>query len=889
MAFEQSQRTRVESKQYSGDWSGFMAPSGGAGNVSTPFVDESEGIDFSPIGTVGSTIANAFEKDASDRAKAEKEQRERMSGEFLNRAYDIVELNTDPATGVLSAKGEEGMRNLRRQMGAAGYTDVDINRVMVDVGQDIKSTTLGLLQKAEREHTVETQKNLAKKGVEIYPELASAPMGVQAEAGANHYANMSAFSSAFEVAADPNVPEGVRKSALGEMAERLTGILGSENVRRWVSGNVTAQDQQDMADSIANAAVQLGFAKNVRQARAMGIEMAETFVGVQRKNIAEMEKFTIEEKQRFEDYKVYEARQKLTQAYPVLGFKAALTKYDFSKWPLDQLDMLLKFDYTKIAGDGKRHWWQGSFDSQTASQLIDNGTEPVADAALQATITEALKDYNEQRGQEVINALSSENLRGYLNSPNMPKEQRAMSVKSHQDNISSMMVNDLQSLVKQGTTYLPSRNKVVDADYWDTASKINPVLSKWYNAMERIGMTNEEIVETGKKAMKALGVAVPDNTLNPQAFFDESVKKIEDWGREHWFQAMTPYGAHKMDYATTGINNALDELKKGNISEEEFVGRVEASMKEINQGTEPTGIFNIDQATGAIEPSRAVETEGAPTIKTEGGVVSQRAGQYVLGDGTVDVGRITQDLLGSPRIKTEMEKISEDPTLSRNEKSVLMNENFQKYVSQFKDAVTSGGEAVLRGLQEAFGIKSANAAEGQMDMIPQAQQQAGEFVAHRLGKTKAANNITNIKAKNSHKFKSFDSVKECLAETGKDVEKKLERYAGDIFGLCNQYAPRSDKNLPSRYCAAILYRTPGVSDEDKQRLQEIVSDITNNYKEDGTVAMARRRDLAYEKEVKKISQKYKGLFYENRKPKMVGPIVSVIALMETGSKVDYVG
>lgn len=878
MAFEQSQKTRVESKQYSGDWAGFMAPSGGAGKVSTPFVDESEGIDFSPIATTGSTIANAFAKDASDRIKAEKEQRDRMSGEFLNRAYDIVELNTDPATGVLSAKGEEGLRNLRRTMGAHGYTDVDINRVMVDVGQDIKSTTLGLLQKAEREHTVETQKNLAKKGVEIYPELASAPMGVQAEAGANHYANMSAFSAAFEVAADPNVPEGVRKTALGEMAERLTGILGSKNIRRWVSGNVTAQDQQDMADSIANAAVQMGVAKNVRQARAMGIEMAETFVGVQRKNIAEMEKFTIEEKQRFEDYKVYEARQKLTQAYPILGFKAALTKYDFSKWPLDQLDMMLKFDYSKIAGDGKRHWWQGSFDSQTASQLIDIGTEPVADAALQATITEALKDYNEQRGKEVINALSSDNLKGYLNSPNMPKEQRAMSVKSHQDNISSMMVYELQNLVKQGTTYLPSQNKVTDADYWDTASKINPILSKWDNAMERIGMTNEEIVETGKKAMKALGVAVPDNTLNPQAFFDESVKKIEDWGREHWFQAMLPTGIHEMDYATSGINSALDDLKGGRISEEEFIGRVEASMQGINRGLEPRGTFNTDVATGAIEPAQAVNTnEESPTIKTEEGTVSRQ--------------QVENAIVQSPQFKEIAEKISADRSLSANEKSLMLRQQFRNLVEPLYNAVQQSGMSIADGLQRLFGIGTANAAEGQMDMVPQKQQpqQAGEFVTHRLGKTKAANNITNIKMKNSHKFKSFDSVKECLAETGKDVEKKLERYAGDIFGLCNQYAPRSDKNLPSRYCAAILYRTPGVSDADKQRLQEIVSDITNNYKEDGTVAMARRRDLAYEKEVKNISKKYKNLFYKDRKAKMVGPIVSVIALMETGSKVDYVG
>lgn len=153
--------------------------------------------------------------------------------------------------------------------------------------------------------------------------------------------------------------------------------------------------------------------------------------------------------------------------------------------------------------------------------------------------------------------------------------------------------------------------------------------------------------------------------------------------------------------------------------------------------------------------------------------------------------------------------------------------------------------------------------------------QVGNMVTHR-------NNLFNLKDYNKNSFREFDSPSESIDAAIQDATTKVDRYEGDIMKLCEQYAPRSDDNLTSRYCAGILYRTEGVSASDKERLNELAERV----KSARTVNEAKKTDKAIEPEVRKIAGKYRHLFYKDGKVVTVDPIIKFQALMETGSTIE---
>lgn len=155
-------------------------------------------------------------------------------------------------------------------------------------------------------------------------------------------------------------------------------------------------------------------------------------------------------------------------------------------------------------------------------------------------------------------------------------------------------------------------------------------------------------------------------------------------------------------------------------------------------------------------------------------------------------------------------------------------------------------------------------------------ERVGNFTVERGEHIKYENNPFNLKVPGTNRFRKFKSIGEAVEAARDDAEIKLERHNGDVMKLCQQYAPRSDNNLTSRYCAGILYRTEGVSEEDKQTLQQCVDKVTNSKDK-------QKADKSIENIVSSIADKYKHLFYKGGKVVTVDPIIKFQALMETGT------
>ena len=79
---------------------------------------------------------------------------------------------------------------------------------------------------------------------------------------------------------------------------------------------------------------------NVREAQAVGTELSEAFIGRARENRAAMEKLTLEQKKRYSEVFVEDARYGLIKANPVLAQKLARVNWDIAKLPAAYANLL---------------------------------------------------------------------------------------------------------------------------------------------------------------------------------------------------------------------------------------------------------------------------------------------------------------------------------------------------------------------------------------------------------------------------------------------------------------------------------------------------------------------------------------------------------------------
>ena len=289
-------------------------------------------------------------------------------------------------------------------------------------------------------------------------------------------------------------------------------------------------------------------------------------------------------------------------------------------------------------------------------------------------MSEGLNRGDVQSAETFRGVMMRPNLEGLLNRQEMAK-QRGIAVDEYKKGIAGHMANELRSHVLSKTGYVPSKGKAVSGGFFDVESKINPILDKWKQAMRHIGMTDDEIVEVGKNAMSALGVKIPDNTTNPEAFYNESVRNISLWREEHPIKNSLAFTGST---ARLGLETALQEFKSGEISQEEAVARMMASMADVNADMAPTGIVN----TEALDDVNTMDTQ----------------------EGVVNADAIESSVLNSKEYADAVEAIPNNNTLSANEKSIMMGEKFREMVGQAMDVAQ-------RGFRELLGIKEANASE----------------------------------------------------------------------------------------------------------------------------------------------------------------------------------
>lgn len=835
MAFEQTQKTRVESKQFSGDWAQFAAPSGSTGNATEPYVQPSHGLDLSPLARGIDGVVNTFER-TSGPSGGRGGSGDGDTGEFINRAYDIVELNTD-ANGVLSAKGSEAIRNLRRQMGRAGYADSKIQSVLTAVGQDYKSTRQGMLQEESRKHDIDQEKLFAKKAVELHPELTGATLKEQADVGRRYYQKMNTLGATLRVAADTSAPKTVHDEALKSSADILITTINPTVLQNLFQQGteLSSQDELDATNEITKSIMASGLVTDVREARSLAMEVSASFIGRARQYRTDMEKLTKEEQDRYLDLMTNQVRLELQNSDPVLFTKLSLTNWDLTKWPEDKLGMLQNFDASKFGGGKTTRYWQGAFDSYTANVGVQQGDPTIADVSQRQILDEALKRGDVGSSNDALQSLMNPNLDGVLNKPQMA-DQREEAVNAYKQKIAGAMVNELRPHVQPTTGFVPGQGRVIDVGFWDTSSKITPIMDKWKEGMRHIGMTDQEIVETGENALKALGVSMPDNTTNPEAFYQESARNIQQWMLQHQIKSKIPF-ADKATPASVRVSGAMRDYTNGKITQEEALAQMAAAMNEVNQD------LSAEEYANGVE----VEREG------------------------VNLSDIEQQAMDSPEFKQAVEAIAKDESLDPQQKSEMAQNTLNRIVD---------------GLRELVGVKSAQAQELRQtkpENMMDYPEDPSKFKVTKLGKVKN-NNIFNTRGKNKTKgFASFKTKESSIEEAVHDATTKVKRFEGDVMQLCNQYAPREDNNLTSRYCCGLLYRTPGVSDSDKETLDQTVK-IINSAK---TMKEKLELDKQYEGIVKHFAEKYKHLFYKDGEVLTVAPIVKWQALMETGTHIEY--
>ena len=749
MAFEQTQKTRVESKQFSGDWAQFAAPSGSTGNATEPYVSPSQGLDLSPLARGIDSVVDTFERNNKTSGRGSNDG---DTGEFINRAYDIVELNTD-ANGVLSARGSEAIRNLRRQMSYAGYTDNKIQSVLSAVGQDYESTRQGMLQKESRKHDIDQEKLFAKKAVELHPELTGATLKEQADVGRRYYQKMNTLGTTLRVAADTSAPKTVHDEALKSSADILITTINPDVLKNLFQEGteLNAQDELDATNEITKSIMSSGLVTDVREARSLAMEVSASFIGRARQYRTDMEKLTKDEQDRYLDLMTNQARMELQNSNPTLFTKLSLTNWDLTKWPEDKLGMLQNFDANKFGGGKATRYWQGGFDAYTANIGVQQGDPNVADASQREILDESLRRGDVGSANQALQSLMNPNLSDVLNKPQM-EEQRDAAVNGYKQKIAGAMVNELRPHVQSTTGFMPGQNKVIDVGFWDTASKITPIMDKWKEGMRHIGMTDQEIVETGENALSALGVAIPDNTTNPEAFYQESARNIQQWILQHPIKSKIPF-ADKATPASVRVSGAMSDYMKGEISKEEALAQMSAAMNEVNQD------LAAEEYNNGIE----VEQEG------------------------VDLSELQQQAMNSPEFKQAMNAIAQDNTLDPEQKSEMAQNTFTRILNELLGIKTAHANVVPDNIVNSKKI------EDKVYMVDDANRIKGAMKHEQPVDDLLDEKIVDRFAHNSDKYFMAKYIVD--KEGFKESKYKLPGETKDTIAIGHQIWDKQDENL----------------------------------------------------------------------------------------------
>lgn len=848
MSFNETLKTRILGGAQNVRLGDFMTPSGGGGNATPDYVGSS-GLEYlgqgleafgKGIGKVGDLI-----KDAKKQQQQE-EQNKAESDMYL----DVYNIQRTPSDMMTASQKEIAIDNVVNKY--SGIVPVSkIHSILNANGAEPEKTYTRMSEQAAKQQSVQKQvdqnEELSKLATTMDPSYMSASFSSQISAGRTINRNISLFSAAMDkaISLGPNVSDeqsiADRNGTFDEAAQWARGLFPKDARTKYYNNQWTEKDTADYINGFARSLTQkinpiTGTVLSKQEADFYAREVASRMFGQMDKIKLDSTKHTLEYQNAVLDIMANDLGMASESNEQVALYVMTRKSPDMlaQVFGTDEMKKNLAANMSKIGMTSNGHvLFPRGLSNQFISLMADNSEMPLQQAD---SVKELFLRHDRQ--QPTLN--------GNRNSLEL--------IDSRQDNWLATLPTDYAKenidIMKQA---LPKDISLGIQSLVQARMAPQPNEGWFQRAVRWI---NNEAVDQGTYTS-------PEDMLKVRGANAEAINSMLN----QYVDSLERIGMPEKD-----INDIIsNSIQMAGIPKGEGNSRslIRMAVNSIANGlTEPLRKANPvaalgDAVTKVAETVATQEEVKEPELDT----IKEQPKEVEVGDGKVDVSSIYDTKAYKTFVKNLVKEVKEGRMTedqAKNEVSV--------FLSKIGDAFSA-----------VFGVKTAQAEELPIESLTKDKrpiETSSDLSVEKLGKSVKNNNIFNTRGKNKAKgFAKFKTQEDSIKEAELDAATKLERFGGDVMKLCEQYAPRADNNLTSRYCAGLLYRTPGVSDADKQTLQAVVNDILQ-YKDKKDQLKA---DKANEGIIRHIASKYTDLFYKDGKVVTVRPILIWQAKMETGT------
>jgi len=832
----------------------FMAPSGSVGNATPDYVSN-----YNPWEGVGEGLGRGI-KGVADTFKAQQDQ---AAKEAENKAesdmyLEVYNIQRTPSNMMTASQKEIEIDKVVNKY--SGIVSVPkIHAVLNANGAQPEKTYTRMSEQKGKEQLVamqETQnEEMAKLAISMDPSFASQTPAAQIEAGKQISSVQARLTAAFDhaITLGDSLDEQTlasRSGLLDETAMYAAQLFPRDARVALYSGKWTPNDTEAFVNSLSMSLSQkvnpvTGTVLSKQQADFYARSVADRLLAQSDKERQEALKKTVEYQNSWMDFKrnqIGTTGSAEDQAiYIMYGKDPATLEKAYGSLNARKT---LREDLELIGATANGHTLiPGGVSNMSVSLMAQNNNMPLQQSDARAVLTgrQASQPQSIASNQNLLEQIDSYQDNWLLTLPSDYADQNIDALKQA---IPADIQTNIQSLVQanlapqEGEGWLQRAFRAINnvavgtgttQDVDDpmqvrgaNAKAINSMLNDYANKLRRIGMSEKDVKDIVSQGITMAGV--PDAKGSIQSMINST--------------------------ANMAANGMLKGTPlEGTVVESVLARGLRAGM-ESNQKEEPTANANT-----------AIESIGEQpkTIETDNGKVNMTS------------------IYDTKQYKDLRKFLTGEVKAQRMTAEQATNE-----MSQFLSKV---GSTIADTFNSIVGVKSAEAAVLPVEKLTENNtpiETVNDFEIVSMGKSaKKNNNIFNTRGKNkSTGFASFKTPQAAIKEAIYDATTKVERFKGDVMKLCEQYAPRSDNNLTSRYCAGLLYRTPGVSDADKQTLEAVAKQI----REEKNPKKQMHLDKQNEGIIRHIAAKYTDLFYKNGRVVTVKPIVVWQAMMETGTE-----
>lgn len=607
------------------------------------------------------------------------------SGQYQVEMNDIA---SNPeyhnANGTYNSKGNEAIRALNQKY-APYVSGAEIRATEEHIGGGYKDSVDSALRQSFINQQTADYEAQNKRFVEMYdaahPENINAPYETRARLGRRLSDQAGEFMDLTNTLRNNKI-ESITDPAKRRMAQILMDRMNSDQLDRFINSGDTVKDQQELTDSIASLAVQLG--STPQEAMVMATDATR---GV----FAHLNKYKSDLQQLSEDELKFMKSRDADEAYMDLepeekAFYALTGQFSIdtmSKGLTKQISVSEAFKTTKVGDTYKRKLITS--DKNVLNFALNNGDSLTASAALNNIVPQMQEELNKGNSAplRMLNRLPS--MANIVNEPNADPE----TIKFLEDAIAT-------DIVRNSRHYYKGDNRITDEMDYQNRAAVELAQFLGFSNEKTKGIVNKALTTMGLKQVN--GVYTPDELVGAM-----SAQSTMPWATEGI--ETQPQGVDVEDYLSDEnrmtvapaeeqqqvVNDEDNQMSRVNVYEtpeyQEFRSKIVKAVKN-KQMTREQGINEDNQflararaALSKIAEELTVKSAAADTIPYRAGNNADDYGDKPMSK--VDI--MLEEYYRAGEKETEKERFRAEQAVLDKLPDVLS----KKEIKQFYDVILS--------------------------------------------------------------------------------------------------------------------------------------------------------------------------------------------------------